>query len=337
VTLYTFSLQYPSFLFPGKTQYSESPPPTDLNIKVVINSIHPLNWLKVARMIVADKPDLVVARYWMPFMAPSLGTIVRRVKSRLPSTEIVAHVDNALPHEKRPGDKILTRYFVKSIDRFVVMSDKVKADLLLFTDKPVAMTLHPLYDNFGQGITKAEARKILGLPTDRYIYLFFGFIRKYKGLDMLISAFEQLQTDRRSALLIAGEFYAGEDDIKAQIDASSRQSDIYAHTDFIKDEDVYLYFSAADSVIQPYRDATQSGVTPLAYHFEVPMMVTRVGALPDLVPPSLGVVTEPNIEAIRDGLSKMQNLDMATFNTSIKVEKVKLSWETYVKVLLGSR
>lgn len=327
VIIYTFSLQYPGFLFPGKTQYSQSQPPEDISIKVAINSVNPLNWWKTGREISRLEPDLVIIRFWLPFMGPCLGTLARIIRKNKKS-KIVALVDNALPHEKRPGDRLFTGYFVQSVHGFVTMSQYVREDLRQFTNKDVFLARHPLYDNFGKKLPKEEARKILGLPEDKYIYLFFGFIRTYKGLDLLVDAFHGSPDD--SILLIAGEFYAGEDEIKHQIEHTPVRDRIVAHTHFINDEEVSLYFSAADCVVQPYRNATQSGVTPLAYHFEVPMIVTNVGALPDLVPEQLGVVCEPDTKSLASALFKIREMDKQTFQTAIRTAKAELSWEKLV-------
>lgn len=333
VVIYTFSLQYPNFLFPGKTQYSESPPPQDLKIIPIINSVNPLNWIKSGLTIKKENPDIVIIRYWLPFMGPSLGTIIRLIKRNKKSV-VIGLIDNALPHEKRPGDKIFTKYLTKGLDGFVTMSEHVKNDLLKFTSAPIHLVQHPLYDNFGAKIPKTEARKLLGLPQAGFIFLFFGFIRKYKGLDLLIGAFEKFKPDSDTYLLIAGEFYAGEDDLVQQINQSPVKKQIHAHTKFISDEDVTKYFSACDCVVQPYRNATQSGVTPLAYHFEMPMIVTNVGALPDLVPSDLGKVCEPNPDAIAQAMKSMLSFDLSTFDKAIKVEKQKLSWENLTSKFL---
>ncbi len=326
VIIYTFSLQYPNFLFPGKTQYSESGAPRDLNIKVCINSVNPLNWYLSGQKIQKECADIVICRYWLPFMGPCLGTIARLIKKNK-ITKVIGLIDNALPHEKRLGDRQFTQYFTKAMDGFVTMSRYVLNDLKQFTKKEVSLVQHPLYDNFGPKHEQNTARKSLGIPDGVFVFLFFGFIRKYKGLDLLISAFELLKNEN-VCLVIAGEYYAGENEIKDQIAHSPAKSKISEHTKFINDDEVGLYFSAANCVVQPYRNATQSGVTPLAYHFEVPMIVTNVGALPDLVPPSLGIVCEPEVSAIANALESMTSFDFETFKSAIKEEKKKLSWET---------
>jgi glycosyltransferase involved in cell wall biosynthesis len=329
VEIYTFSLQYPGFLFPGQTQFSDSPKPKDLSIKVNINSVNPLNWIKIGRELKKLKPDYIIARYWLPFMAPCLGTILRIAKSNK-HTHILSVVDNALPHEKRIGDRVLTNYFAKAIDRFIAMSPKVANDLRQFTDKEIDVLGFPIYDNFGTKIDVSQARTKLNISADKRVFLFFGFIRDYKGLDLLIAACDEYDLAKNNAvLLVAGEFYAGENKIMDQVSDSKSKNDILLHTKFISEEEVPLYFSASDVVVQPYRNATQSGVTPLAYHFEVPMIVTNVGALPDMVPEGIGLVCEPTASSIKEAMVESSNLDLSVFNEQIKIEKAKYTYANF--------
>jgi len=340
VSIYTFSLQYPSFLFPGTSQYSSEPAPKDIDIKVRLNSVNPLNWIKVGNELRKLKPDLIVVRYWLPFMGPCLGTILRRVKKNN-HTKIICIADNVLPHEKRFGDKQFTGYFLKPVDAFITMSEKVMHDLRLFTHKPARQVVHPLYDNFGQKIDKAEARKYLALDPAGNIILFFGFIRNYKGLDLLLEAMSVIkqtsnikQQTSNIKLLIAGEFYEDRkpyDDIIAKYDLASS---LILRTNFIADSDVKYYLSAADFVIQPYRKATQSGVTPLAYHFEKPMLVTNVGGLPALVPDGkVGLVAEPNPGSIAEKIEELYQLGEEYFLPALKEEKKKYSWNILVDTI----
>ena len=288
VTIYTFSLQYPSFLFPGKSQYSNDPAPTDLTIQISINSINPFNWIWMGYKIAQKKAPIVLVRFWLPFMGPCLGTILRIIKCNGVS-KVICIADNIIPHEKRFGDYWFTKYFIGAVDGFITMSKKVRGDLSSFTQKKAITCSHPLYDNFGTIMPKEAARKHLGLPADENIILFFGFIRKYKGLDLLLEAMKILATKNEASnkapikLMIAGEFYEGEENYKSLIDSLGIQQLIYSFTEFIPQDQVQYYLSACDFVIQPYRNATQSGVTPLAYHFEKPMLVTNVGALPDMI------------------------------------------------------
>lgn len=339
-SLYSFSLQYPSFLFPGKTQYSDEPAPENLNIFSCINSINPFNWIKTGNRLKKEKPDIIVVRYWLPFMGPALGTILRRVKKNK-HTKIICIADNIIPHEKRPGDKAFTRYFLKACDAFITMSDKVMTDLRLFQkNKPAQLVTHPLYDNFGAIISKQEARQHLHLPLREKIILFFGFIRKYKGLDLLLDAVSVLKKSGTDAahikLLVAGEFYEDEKPYQEQIEKLGIQENLILRTNFIPDSEVKYYLCAADAVIQPYRSATQSGVTPLAYHFEKPMVVTNVGGLPALVPDEkVGLVTRPDPEAIAKGILRFYQLGEEYFIPHLRLEKQKYSWSKLTESILN--
>lgn len=337
VSIYTFSLQYPGFIFPGTTQYSTEPPPPDLDIQVAINSVNPFNWLTVGNKLKNRKPDLVIVRYWLPLMGPCLGTILRILKKNR-HTKVVCIADNMLPHEKRPGDTVFTKYFIRPVDAFITMSDKVLADLRLFdTKKPALYIPHPLYDNFGEIIGQKEARNKLNLKENDKIILFFGFIRKYKGLDMLLDAMKILQEEKTGLkLMVAGEFYGDRKIYDEQISRLGISEDLIMETSFIADSEVKYYFGAADVVLQPYRNATQSGVTPLAYHFEVPMIVTNVGGLPSMVPDrKAGLIAEPNAGSIADKITEYFQKGPSYFLPGLKEEKKKYSWQVMVDAILS--
>ncbi len=336
IIIYTFSLQYPGFLFPGTTQYSTEPAPKDISIRVCINSINPLNWLIIGNELKNLKPDIIVVRYWLPFMGSCLGTILRIVK-RNGHTKVVCIADNIKPHEKRFGDTAFTKYFITPVDAFITMSEKVMEDLKSITDKPAQQAVHPLYDNFGEPLSKQEARKHLGLPENKKIILFFGFIRQYKGLDLLLQAMA-LPSMRQSGikLLIAGEFYEDRKTYDAFITQNNLSSQLILKTDFIPDSMVRYYLSASDFVIQPYRNATQSGVTPLAYHFEKPMLVTNVGGLPDLVPAGkVGLVCEPTPDSIALNILKLYELGENYFLPHLRDEKKKYNWSNLTGCILS--
>lgn len=330
-TIYSFSLQYPSFLFPGTTQFTNGPAPKNLEIHTVINSINPFNWIKVGNRLKKEKPDIIIVRFWLPFMGPALGTILRRVRKNK-HTKIICIADNVIPHEKRMGDQSFTKYFLKSCDAFITMSEKVMNDLQQFQkSKPAQLVSHPLYDNFGDIISKQEARNYLGIQENQNIILFFGFIRRYKGLDILLDAIGYLKKNKPGSLnfklLVAGEFYEYEKPFQDQINQLEIADNLILRTDFIPDSEVKYYLCAADAVIQPYRNATQSGVTPLAYHFEKPMVVTNVGGLPALVPDGkVGLVVEPNAEAVAEGILKFYQLGENYFIPHLRNEKLKYSW-----------
>ncbi len=326
--IYSFSLQYPGFLFPGTTQYSSEPAPENLVIHSAINSINPFNWIKLGNRLRKLKPDLIVVRYWLPFMGPALGTILRRVKKNK-HTRVLCIADNIIPHEKRPGDTIFTKYFLKPCDAFITMSRKVMNDLVAFNNrKPALQVPHPLYDNFGDPVSQEEARTKLGISPDQKLLLFFGFIRKYKGLDLLLEAMADPRIREQGIkLMVAGEFYEEEKPYLDQIRQLGIEDLLLLHTDFIPDSEVRFYLSAADAVVQPYRNATQSGVTPLAYHFEVPMLVTNVGGLPDLVPHNkVGLIVEPDPESIAQGILDFFARGRSAFLPYLREEKQKYSW-----------
>lgn len=331
--LYTFSLQYPSFLFPGTSQYSTDVAPKDLDIKVCINSINPFNWIKVGMELAKLKPDLIVVRFWIPFMGPCLGTILRFVRKNQ-HTRIVCIADNIIPHEKRFGDNLLTKYFIKPIHAFITMSENVFSDLRKFEPiKPAILVNHPLYDNFGAIVSKTEARNHLTLPIDKKIILFFGFIRHYKGLDLLIEAMaDQRVKDAEIVLLVAGEFYKDPKPYLEQIKHLGLEKSIILKTQFIQDDEVRYYICASDLVVQPYRNATQSGVTPLAYHFEKPMLVTNVGGLPMMVPNGkVGLVSEPNPKSLANNIIEYFNKGEQYFLPNLREEKKKYSWDIFLE------
>lgn len=335
-SIVSFSLQYPSFLFPGTTQYSSDPAPDDVTIHTLINSINPLNWISVGKKIKRWNPDLIVVRYWLPFMGPALGTILRQVKTNK-HTRIVCIADNVIPHEKRPGDIPFTKYFLKSTDAFVTMSEKVLSDLRKFTNKPAQLVQHPLYDNFGEPISKQEARAFLGLKEDEKIILFFGFIRQYKGLDLLLKAMADERIRQENIkLLVAGEFYEDDKTYHQLIEGYKLQDSVILKTNFIPDSEVRFYLCSGDCVVQPYKNATQSGVTPLAYHFEKPMIVTNVGGLPSLVPDGkVGLVCKPEPESIADAILKFYQLGEQYFIPHLRSEKQKYSWSKLTEAIFS--
>ena len=323
----TFSLQYPSILFPGKTQFSNEPAPNDVKINIGINSINPLNWLLVGIRIKRERPDLIIVRFWIPFLAPCLGTICRIIKSNK-HTKIIAIIDNMIPHEKRMGDHFLTKYFSNAMDGFLTMSEKVSKEVKQFSNKPLILSPHPIFTHFGEAIVKSTARHSLDLNEHDKIILFFGFIRQYKGLDILLRAMASKSiSEANIKLMIVGEFYEDAQPYLDLIHELNIADRIILHTEFVPDNEVKKYVCAADFIIQPYRNATQSGVTPLAYHFEIPMLVTNVGALADSVPNGkVGVVVEPNDAAIAKGIETLYHNGVAFYAENIKEEKKKYSW-----------
>ena len=332
VQIYSFSLQYPSFLFPGKTQYEEGEGPKGISIFPIVNSINPFNWFKVAKRIKNESPDYVIIRYWLPFMAPCLGTIAKLIRKK---TKVFAITDNVIPHEKRIGDNLLTKYFVKSCDAFLTLSSSVLDDLKQFTNtKEKIFIPHPIYDSFGEIVEKNKAKKNLGLDENGKYLLFFGFVRKYKGLDIMLDvmADKRIQ-DLEVKLIVAGEFYDNKEEYISQINSLNISKHVILKSDFIPEDQVKSYFCASDMITQTYRTATQSGVTQIAYHFERPMLVTNVGGLAEIVPHNkVGYVCDINSKQIADCIVEFytQNKE-EEFTENTKEEKKRFSWGQLVE------
>lgn len=303
IIIYTFKLQYPKFLFPGKSQYSDKEAPEDLIIKRKINTINPFNWFKIGLEIKKNKPDFIIIRYMMSFMSPSMGTISRIVKKNN-FTKCIGLIDNAIPHEKRFFDTILSKYFFKSLDGFLYMSKKVGEDLSNFGFKSNKKYCpHPLFDNYGIKTDKIKAKNQLGLDKDYKYILFFGLIREYKGLDLLIEAIDHNYfKENKIKLLVAGEFYSDVNQYEKLINDKSLNDLIIINNKFIPNEDVSLYFSASDILVLPYKTATQSGVTQVGFYYNKPMLVTNVGGLGELIDSEIGYIVDPKAKAIQDAL-----------------------------------
>ena len=332
----SYSLQYPNFLFPGSTQFDTTGvAPKYIKIHTLINSVNPLSWIKTANFIKKQKPDFIVFRFWIPFMGPALGSIARMVRKS--GIKVLAITDNVIPHEKRIGDAAFAKYFIKSCDGFVTMSKAVMKDLENFTTtKHKKYLLHPLYTSFGEKLNKSDARKVLGIKDDVNLVLFFGLIRKYKGLDMLLDAFNELKDNPNINLIIAGEFYEDKQPYLDLIEKYQIQNQVILHAKFIANDDVKLYFSAADLVALPYRTATQSGVTQVSFHFEVPTLVTNVGGLGEIIPhQKAGYVVEPNGKAIAESIKDyFTNHRMPLYTEGMKQEKQKYDWKIFVNEVL---
>ncbi len=336
VEIYTFTLQYPSFLFPGKTQFSDDEAPADLKITRRINSVNPLNWISVGKEIKASNPDKIIFCYWMAFMAPCFGTIARFAKTE--KTKIISLVHNMIPHEPSLLDKLFPKYFVKAMDGFVAMTNSVVNDINKFDSKkkPKLVSPHPVYDHYGAILPRSEAMDALNLDPDFRYILFFGFIRRYKGLDLLMQAFADVRLRQFPVkLLVAGEFYEPKEPCFEMIKKYALDDLVVLHTDFIPEKEVAYYFNAADLIAQPYRSATQSGVSQIAYHFEKPMLVTNVGGLADIVPDGkVGYVVEPEVNKIADALVDFfENNRSDDFIKYVKEEKKKYDWRMMVQTV----
>ena len=330
VEVITFTLQYPSFLFPGKTQYSTEKAPTDLRISRQVHSCNPFNWIKVGRRIRKMQPDMLITCYWMAFFAPCYG-MIQRIVQRNGKTRCIALVHNMIPHEPSILDKLFAPFFVRHTDGFVALSESVVQDINRFDHgtKPKTSYPHPIYDHYGEQMSKEEACHALHLkPVNQYM-LFFGLVRAYKGLDLLLDAFGKVKDQLPNLqLIIAGEFYEDEDKYRAQIANNGLTDKVIIKNEFIADADLRKYFGAADLIVQPYKSATQSGVTQVAFHFEKPMLVTNVGGLGEIVHDhKMGYAVEPNAEAIAQALTDYYTHSrQPDYTTYLIKEKDKYSW-----------
>lgn len=333
--IFTFIQQYPNLLFPGKNQLTTEDPRPNLTIKRGIYSMNPLNWLKMSKEIVEENPDLIITQYWMPFMAPAFGTILRGVKKQLPDIPTVTIVHNFKPHESRIGDKQLNKYLTNRTDILVSLSSSVKADITKSVDdKPIIKLFHPIYDHYGESISKDQARLKMGWDTDTKYLLFFGLVRAYKGVDLLLEALPLLQSDANYKLVIAGEFYEDEKKYKKLIEKYSLEDLIIIRNEYIPNEDVPLLFCGADAIILPYRTATQSGVVPIALHFERPVIVTKVGSLAVLIERhQLGLVAESNPQSIADQIDAFLS-NQEKLKSDFDSIKDELSWQSFYEAFL---
>lgn len=330
VEVITFTLQYPSFLFPGKTQYSSEKAPTDLHISQQVNSCNPLNWIKVGRRIRQMQPDLLITCYWMAFFAPCYSIIQRIAKSN-GKTRCVALVHNMIPHEPSLLDKLFAPLYVRATDGFVALSDSVVQDInrLDPSHKPKTSYPHPIYDHYGEQMSKEEACLALHLQPEKQYMLFFGLVRAYKGLDLLLDAFGKVKDQLPNLqLIIAGEFYEDEDKYRTQIASNQLTDRVIIKNEFIADADLRKYFGAANLIVQPYKSATQSGVTQVAFHFEKPMLVTNVGGLGEIVHDhKMGYAVEPNADAIAEAIiDYYHNNRQADYTEYLIQQKDNYSW-----------
>ncbi len=338
VSIITFTLQYPGFLFPGKSQYIDGPPPEGLKIMRKVNSVNPFNWLSTGLKLKKEKPDMIIIKYWLPFMSPCFGTIARIARSGK-KAKVICIFDNVIPHERKPGDRLLTRYFTSAIDGAVAMSQSVLDDLALFRkDIPSRLNPHPLFDNFGEPVERNVALAQLHLNPSFTYLLFFGFIRAYKGLDMLLDAFfDKRLRNRNLKLIVAGEFYEDEKPYMDKVNKMNLQDEIIFFSRFINDDEVRYFFSPAELVIQPYKSATQSGVTQIAYHFGKPMLVTDVGGLSEIVPHGkCGYVVKPDPASIANAIiDYFENNRKEQFTRGVKEEKTKFTWDKLTSSILN--
>lgn len=332
IIIYNFILQYPDFLFPGTSQYADTPRKDEVSNYRKVNSINPFNWINMGLELKKMRPDLLLFRFWTPFMGPCFGTIAHIAKKN-GHTKVHALIDNAIPHEANFSDKIFSKYFYSAVDKFVAISKKVKSQLKERTSKEVIYSPHPIYDIYGNKVDKKIARDYFKLNLDQKVILFFGFIREYKGLDLLI---ESIKLHPDIKLIVAGEFYI---DSKPYFDLAEKlcvSNQILWKNQFIPDDEIKYYFSAADVVILPYKNATQSGITQIAYHFNTPMIATNVGGLEDFVKDGeVGFLVNPDSESIAKGINRFYNeAKEIEFSENVKIAKKAFDWNVLASKII---
>lgn len=333
VCIHTFILQYPALLFPGKSQFSEDPAPKDLTIKRSINSINPLNWPKAAKNIAKENADLIIFRYWTPLLAPAMGKIASLLKNK---SLYLALCDNIVPHEKKFYDQTLTSYFTKQFDGFITFSDQVKNELSTFSKKPTYVKSHPINLNLGEVVDKSLAKEKVKLSNSTNYLLFFGLVRKYKGLDLMLQAMAEIEdfaTQNNIKLLVIGEFYDDPATYTQMIQELGIENLVEIRNSFVPTEEVKYYFSAADLITQTYHTASQSGITQMALNFNKATLVTNVGGLSEIVEhEKSGYVVEKNPKAIADALMDFYtNQREAAFSIRAAEKKADYSWTAFCR------
>lgn len=331
VDIKTFSLQYPRLLFPGKSQFRTGDAPEGLAISRQVSTVNPFSWFRVGRRLWREAPDMVVLKYWTPLMAPCFGTICRLARKNR-KTKVVVHLDNITPHEPHFYDRLLNRYFLRSSDGFIYMSEAVDRDLRTYLpDAKALFSPHPLFDTYGQRVERTKASERLGLNPELSYVMFFGYVRDYKGLDLLLDAWALLKAEGKTEgkkLLVVGEVYGSDAKYLEQIERLGLREDVIMHTEFVPDDRVAEWFSVADMVALPYKSATQSGVTQVAYAFDVPMVVTNVGGLAEMVEDDVvGVLAQVSARSVADAIAKVYEGDnLARYREGVVRNKARFSW-----------
>ena len=335
VKVVTFKRQYPRFLFPGKTQVESGGLVEKIETSQLIDSINPFNWLRVGFKVASEKPDIVIFKYWMPFFAPCFGTIALIVKT-FSKAKILFICHNIVPHERTILDTALTKFAFLFVDHFIVQSSAVESDLLKI--RPGASykkVYHPVYEIFGTSIEKVKARQILGLRPDEKVLLFFGYVREYKGLDILLRAMKFVLANFQVKLLVVGEFYDKPQRYYQIVEEDGISDHVIFKNEYVKSDEVKIYFSASDVVVLPYKSATQSGIVKIAYNFNKPVIATNVGGLPEVVlDGKTGFIVEPSPQKIADAIVKFFRENLADeFSKNVELEKKKYSWDALVEAI----
>lgn len=336
VQIINLKRQYPNFLFPGKTQFEPEKNKNDIDLNNSVDTLNPFNWIRIGKKIKKDEPDLLIFNYWMPFFAPCFAKIAS-IARRNYKTKVLVICHNIIPHERNPGDTMLAKYFFKNANYFITLSKEVNDVLLKIIPEAEHKVLqHPVYSNFGESIDKEKAKEFLNIKEENII-LFFGFIRDYKGLDILLKAMPIIKEKLNIKLLIAGEYYSNEEYYKNLIEELGLEDSLYLINNFIPKEEVKYYFSASDLVVLPYKSATQSGIAQIAINFKKPVVATDVGGLAEVVVDGKNgyVVEKENPKSLAEAVIKFyEEKKEEEFSQYNDKEVKKYSWEFFTDELI---
>jgi len=336
VSIITFRRQYPRFLFPGKSQEEIGERGSAVPTVQIIDTLNPLTWYKAGRIAAKSKPDLIIFKYWMPFFAPTFG-ITARIAKKKSGCKVLFICDNVIPHEHTPIDRALTSWLLKAGDLFMVQSKSVERDLLSVIKNPkYRLVRHPVYEIFGKSIDKSEARKKLGIREDENVALFFGYVRKYKGLHGLLDAMRKVLGIVNVKLMVVGEFYDDEKPYLQQIEKLGLADNVVVVGDYVPNDEVAKYFSASDVIVLPYVNATQSGIAQIAYNFNKPVITTDVGGLAEVViDGKTGLVVPPDSpDQLAQAIIKFFTENLGEkFSTGVEEEKKLYSWDNLIKAI----
>jgi len=330
----SFSRLYPRILFPGRSQV-EDERTEELQPECIIDSLNPVSWSRTSRHILESNGKIAVFMYWMPFFAPAYVRIAQRLKKK--GVRIIGIVHNALPHERHVGDRYLTRRFLRKCDSVMVLSRSVQKDVLsLVPDARVRLHPHPVYDQFGEAISQEAARTKLSIEQNGKVLLFFGLVRTYKGLHVLLHALPRVVRKFPEALLlVAGEFYEDVDIYRKQISKLGIGNHVRLVDRYIPSGEVRDYFSAADVVVQPYIKATQSGVIQTAFQFAIPVIATDVGGLSEAVGDAGLIVPADNPGALGSAIERFFSEDLKSrLQEPARRIRESSTWARYAQVLL---
>ena len=335
IKAFSMKRQYPKLLFPGTSQFvSDKNIIDNINASKLLDSINPFNWAGTAKKIIDYKPDLLIQPYWMPFFASAFGKVAGKVRKK--GIKVISLMHNVVPHEKRIGDISLTKYFLNRSDAFVLLSETNRKDLEeLKPGAKYTVHTHPFYNDYEKGIPADEARKKLNLPIGKKVLLYFGFIRDYKGLDLLIESLKFL--DESYILVIAGEVYGDFAKYQQQIDKLNLGERIFKFTRYIPDDEIPVFFSAADVCVLTYKSATQSGIVGISYNFDIPLIVTDVGGFKEQVIENETALIVKSLDPgdIADAIKKYFSENFKDkFKPAISALKTSNSWENLAKSIL---